>query len=179
MSDYCQKKKIKLIHITTDCVFSGKRGKYSENDKHDCEDIYGKTKSIGEPDNCMVIRTSIIGEEKYNKRSLIEWIKLKRGKTLKGFSDHYWNGLTTKHLSEKILQVIKKNLYKKEVFHIFSTPTISKYKLLELINVKLKLNCKIIKFKTKVPINRSLITLKNLQKKLKINSIFSQIKDIN
>lgn len=179
LADHCEKIGTKLIHITTDCVFSGKKGKYSELDNPDCIDIYGKTKSLGEPENCMVIRTSIIGEETYNQRSLIEWMKSKKEKKIKGFTNHYWNGLTTKHLSEKILEIITKNLFKKEVFHIFSNETLSKYKLLKLLNIKFKLNCEIIKFKTDNSINRSLITSKSLQKKLKIQNINYQIKNIN
>jgi dTDP-4-dehydrorhamnose reductase len=63
VSDYCEKNKIHFIHITTDCVYSGlMRGPYLESATHDAEDIYGKSKSFGEPSNATVIRTSIIGE---------------------------------------------------------------------------------------------------------------------
>ena len=72
LANVCQKLNTKMIHITTDCVFSGDKGNYDENDTHDCNDVYGKTKSKGEPENCCVIRTSIIGEEVNHKRSLIE-----------------------------------------------------------------------------------------------------------
>ena len=63
LSKVCEGLNVKMIHITTDCVFSGEVGNYDENQKHDCHDVYGKTKSDGEPKNCCVIRTSIIGEE--------------------------------------------------------------------------------------------------------------------
>ena len=66
---------MKLIHITTDCVFTGLTGFYTETSTHDSLDIYGKTKSLGEPEKATVIRTSIIGEELYNKKSLLEWVK--------------------------------------------------------------------------------------------------------
>jgi dTDP-4-dehydrorhamnose reductase len=178
LSNYCQKKKIKLIHITTDCVFSGKKGNYSELDVHDCTDTYGKTKSLGEPSNCMVIRTSIIGEEIFNKRSLIEWLKLNKGKEIKGYTNHYWNGLTTRHLSQKLVKIIKKKLFKKELFHVFSNETLSKYELIKIINKKFKLNCKIKKHKTAESIDRSLVSKKKLQKKLKIINIIQQINDI-
>jgi dTDP-4-dehydrorhamnose reductase len=178
LSNYCEKKKIKLIHITTDCVFSGKKGNYNEFDDHDCIDIYGKTKSLGEPSNCMVIRTSIIGEEIFNKRSLIEWLKLNKEKQINGYTNHYWNGLTTRHLSQQLVKIIKKNLFKKDLFHVFSNETVSKYELIKKINKKFKLNCKIKKYKTLESTDRSLDSKKKLQKKLKIININQQIDDI-
>ena len=61
LSNVCEKIGAKMIHPTTDCVFTGNRGMYNENDVHDISDVYGRSKSLGEPNNCMVIRTSIIG----------------------------------------------------------------------------------------------------------------------
>src|SRR5579885_1740906 len=75
LSMLCNKYEAKMIHPTTDCVYSGKKGNYIENDFHDEISIYGMSKSLGEPYNCTVLRTSIIGEEKFNKRSLLEWVK--------------------------------------------------------------------------------------------------------
>ena len=70
-----------MLHITTDCVFSGQGGKYNEDAKHDEMDVYGRTKSLGEPENCSVLRTSIIGEE-FNRKSrcLLEWVKSSKDK---------------------------------------------------------------------------------------------------
>ena len=72
LANVCKKIGSKCIHITTDCVYSGSKGAYIEDDVHDASDIYGKTKSLGEPRNCTVIRTSIIGEEVHQTRSLLE-----------------------------------------------------------------------------------------------------------
>jgi dTDP-4-dehydrorhamnose reductase len=63
-----------IIHVTTDCVFSGTKGNYKETDHHDCFDEYGKSKSLGENSTLTCIRTSIIGEENHNKKSLLEWV---------------------------------------------------------------------------------------------------------
>ena len=84
----------KVIHITTDCVWSGQDGNYTEDTPHDALDVYGKTKSLGEPENCTVIRTSIIGEEINNGRSLVEWIKSQKDQSANGFPNHKWNGVT-------------------------------------------------------------------------------------
>ena len=73
----------KVIHISTDCVFSGKDGGYNEDSPHDCVDEYGKSKSLGENENLTIIRTSIIGEEIRNKKSLLEWICSKSNSDVK------------------------------------------------------------------------------------------------
>ena len=83
----CKSRNAKLIHITTDCVFSGKNGHYDENSPHDALDDYGKSKSLGEPENCMVIRTSIIGPETNNFYSLLEWVRQQGGKKINGFTN--------------------------------------------------------------------------------------------
>ena len=100
LSVLCNELNIKFIHITTDCVFSGKKGNYTENDVHDETNIYGLSKSLGEPNNCTVIRTSIIGEELKSKKSLLEWVisndnkDSKKVTEINGYTYHYWNGVT-------------------------------------------------------------------------------------
>ena len=108
LSSFCKKENIRLIHITTDCVFSGMDGNYSESSIHDALDFYGKSKSLGEPDNCMVLRTSIIGEELHNNVSLIEWVKSMKGQKVKGFTNHYWNGMTTNQYA-KVCDIVTEN----------------------------------------------------------------------
>jgi len=129
LADFCQEYNIKLIHITTDCVFSGKRENLNESAPHDAQDVYGKTKSLGEPTNCMVLRTSIIGPE-LKQKSLLEWFK--QQKTCKGFTNHLWNGMTTLQLAKCIHQIITNNLYGFGLSHIFSD-TLSKHALLSLL----------------------------------------------
>jgi dTDP-4-dehydrorhamnose reductase len=89
----------KVIQIATDCVYTGKKGKYEEGDAHDPTDVYGKTKSLGEVfnnSNFLNIRCSIIGPEVKGKLSLLEWfLSQKSGSEVNGFSHHLWNGVTT------------------------------------------------------------------------------------
>lgn len=119
---------VKLFHITTDCVYSGSKGSYSELDKSDPLDIYGKSKSLGEPSDCFVLRTSIIGPETKGKLSLLEWFFQQDGKDINGFLNHFWNGLTTLECSKVIDQIIKNNLYENGTKHIFSN-IVSKFEM--------------------------------------------------
>lgn len=123
-----------VIHITTDCVFSGKKGSYYEDSLHDCLDDYGKSKSLGECCDLTIIRTSIIGEEKHNKKSLIEWVKSNKNSTISGYLNHFWNGVTCLELSKQIESIINSNQYWKGVRHYHSPNTVSKYELVSCIN---------------------------------------------
>ena len=78
-----------MIHVTTDCVFSGKDGNYNENSIHDETNDYGISKSLGELCDATIIRTSIIGEEINNKRSLLEWVRSNSGKEINGYENHF------------------------------------------------------------------------------------------
>lgn len=133
-----------VIHITTDCVYSGKDGSYDEDSFHDCLDDYGKSKSLGESDNLTIIRTSIIGEEFHNKKSLIEWIKSHSNDNINGYINHFWNGLTCLELSKQIEIIIKSNNYWKGVRHYHSPDSVSKYQLVSYINEIYELNNKVV-----------------------------------
>lgn len=142
LADQCSKIGARAIHITTDCVFSGKRGKYVETDVHDVFDTYGRTKSLGEPNNCTVIRTSIIGEEVGQKRSLVEWVKSNLNKEINGFDNHLWNGLTCLQVAKVLDQMIREDKFWIGVRHIFSN-IVDKYELLNMINDSYSLNIKV------------------------------------
>lgn len=144
LANVCEKLDFPLIHITTDCVFSGRRGDYTEKDPHDALDVYGKTKSLGEPENCTVIRTSIIGEEVGQSRSLISWIKSQAGKTANGFTDHFWNGVTCLQLAKVVQQIAENDSYWKGVRHVFSPTQVSKKELLSLIDNVYNLNIDVV-----------------------------------
>jgi dTDP-4-dehydrorhamnose reductase len=176
LSQHCLNKGVKLIHITTDCVFSGNDGKYSEESFHDCEDQYGKSKSLGEPKNCMVLRTSIIGEEIHKSASLVEWVKKNKGGKINGFTNHFWNGVTTKHYAEVCEQIIDGSLYEMGVFHVYSN-SVSKYELLEMINKKYGLNIDVKPVETK-KVDRTLTSKKNLIKKIVVKSLEQQVKEL-
>ena len=177
LANVCENMNIKLFHITSDCAFTGFSAPYDENSPHDCTDLYGKTKSIGEPKNCMVIRTSIIGEEIHNNYSLIEWAKSQRGKTVSGFDNHRWNGITTKQYAKVCQQILDNNLYEKGLFHVFSEP-VTKYELLQMINEKFNLGLTINKVQSPVAIDRTLSTVRHLNSKLSILSIKQQIQEL-
>jgi len=177
LAEHCKAINCKLIHITTDCVFSGADGNYTEDSLHDCTDSYGKTKSLGEPINCMTIRTSIIGEELHKNVSLISWVNSQKGKEVNGFSNHLWNGITTKQYAKICSQIIDQALYQEGIYHVFSN-SVNKYELLCLLNERFNLDLKINKTVADSDINRTLSTVKELNSFLSIPSIEEQIKEI-
>jgi len=123
----------KLIHITTDCVFSGKAGNYKENDFKDATSYYGMSKSIGEVNNnrTFTIRTSIIGpDENPNGIGLFNWFMSQKG-TVNGFTNVFWSGVTTLELSKAIEYSFNKNIT--GIYHLTNGIKISKYDLLKLI----------------------------------------------
>ncbi len=125
----------RLITISTDCVFNGKKGKYIETDIPDAEDLYGKSKDLGEVtfDNCLTIRTSIIGRELFTAHSLIEWFLSNRGRTVKGYLNAVYSGFPTVILAEIIGDLIDNYPLLQGLYHISSEP-INKYDLLNLVN---------------------------------------------
>jgi len=147
-----------VVHITTDCVYNGSRGSYIESDKHDCTDDYGKSKSLGENPTVTNIRTSIIGEEILNKRSLLEWVISNRGETIGGYQNHLWNGVTCLELSKLINNIIKSSSFWEGTKHVFSPDTVSKYELVNMINDIYDLNITINEKITEVDCYRNLST---------------------
>ncbi len=133
----CQQAGIRLIHISTDCVFAGDRGDYDETDIADAVDTYGRTKHLGEVsgDNCITLRTSMIGLELHRKRSLIEWYLAQSG-TIHGFARAIYSGLTTPELSRVIDMLITRFPELSGVYQVVSDP-ISKFDLLSNLNTML------------------------------------------
>jgi len=139
LSLMCQAINARLIHISTDCIFDGKKGKYTQNDPSDAEDIYGKTKYLGEVNapNAITLRTSIIGLELSRKTSLIEWFLAQTG-SIKGFKKAIYTGITTLEMSRVIELLLLKFPLLSGVFHLSSEP-INKYDLLQILAQQLKL----------------------------------------
>lgn len=156
LSEISNKKKYYLIHITTDCVFDGEKGLYTTNDTHNALNIYGISKSLGEPEEATVIRTSIIGEEIIGKKSLLEWVKSNKNGNINGFENHYWNGITCLTLAKIIKQIIQENNYWKGIKQIFSPNIVTKYKLCEYINDIYNLNIEIKPCNDKISKNMTL-----------------------
>jgi dTDP-4-dehydrorhamnose reductase len=177
LSQICDKVEAKIIHVTTDCVFSGKDGNYDEDSIHDETNDYGMSKSLGELCKATIIRTSIIGEEINNKRSLLEWVKSNKDKTIKGFSNHYWNGVTCLQLAKIINKIIEKNMYWNGIKHIFSPKSVSKYELVAMINDIYNLNITINKFQTEKSIDKTITS--KYKEIFKIPDLLEQIKELN
>ena len=169
--------KERFIHITTDCVFNGKKGSpYYEDSLHSPVDFYGLSKEIGEPSqNSLVLRTSIIGPEIANFNSLLEWVRKQKNKTIYGYTNHLWNGVTTKEFGNICKKIISKrdNYPKKGIYHIFSTD-ISKYEMVKQIALKYNISVNILPREVD-PIDRRLGTIFNLNKKLNIPSFSTML----
>lgn len=144
LNDICYKNKIKLIHLSTDCVFSGNKGNYQESDNPDPIDKYGASKLLGEIDagNSLTIRTSFIGPELFNKKSLFEWVKSQKNNEIDGFENAIYSGLTTYAFAKVVEDIINNHQHLNGVWQVSSDP-ISKFDLIEMINKKFNLNIKI------------------------------------
>ncbi len=151
----CHEKGIRLIHISTDCVFSGKKGSYTETDISDAEDLYGRTKYLGEisAPNCLTIRTSLIGRELSGTKGLLEWFLSQNGKQVKGYQNAVFSGLTTYAMSN-IIQEISEKYNLEGLYHISSEP-VTKYDLLNKLKQRLSLDIEIVPDKS-VFVDRSL-----------------------
>jgi dTDP-4-dehydrorhamnose reductase len=179
LADKCALVGSKMIHITTDCVFSGADGGYDEASLHDAYDEYGKSKSLGEPKNCMVIRTSIIGTEIHNNSSLISWVQGQGGKIINGYTNHYWNGITTLQFAKVCDQIIRENLYVVGLFHVYSPDLINKYGLVNMIDAIYEVGIgKINSTTASESIDRTLTSAKPLCGLLNIPSLKIQLQDM-
>lgn len=123
----------RLIHISTDCVFSGNRGMYREEDRPDADDLYGVSKRLGEVDypGAITLRTSIIGHELQGSRSLLDWFLAQSGR-VQGFTKAIFSGLSTVELSHVIHDHVAPRTDLRGLYHVSAEP-ISKYDLLCLI----------------------------------------------
>lgn len=125
---------IKFIQISTDCVFSGKVGLYTESDNPDPTDTYGRTKLIGETinDNCLTLRTSLVGHELLTKNGLLEWF-LSQKHECTGFKNALFSGFTTIAFAKIIETILTNKQELKGLYHV-SSNIISKYDFLKKIN---------------------------------------------
>lgn len=168
LSVECSMTNTRLIHVSTDCVFSGKKGTYLESDVPDPVDMYGITKLIGEPTSHMVLRTSLIGEELHTNVSLLGWAKSQAGKSVRGFTNHIWNGVTTTQFARCCDEIITKDLYVPGLRHIFNPTPVSKAEMLEEFNSHFDLGLKIEHVDAEVSVNRTLATQHTLCQQLSV-----------
>lgn len=129
----CDRKGIRLICISTDCVFSGQRGGYVETDVSDAADLYGRTKFLGEVtrEGTLTLRTSIIGRELAGTNGLIEWFLSQKGKRVRGFRKAIFSGVTTRVLADIIHQLICQHQHLHGVYHV-AAESITKCDLLAI-----------------------------------------------
>ena len=134
LAQTCTRCGMRLIHISTDCVFSGRKGNYTEQDTPDAEDLYGRTKLLGEvsADGCLTLRTSMIGPEVGTSRGLIEWFLRQEGRTVRGFTRAVFSGFTTLALARIIERIITEHRELTGLWHVAADP-ISKFDLLTLV----------------------------------------------
>lgn len=178
LANLCEQYKVKLIHPTTDCVYTGNKGDYNENDPYDVSDVYGMSKALGEPSNCTVVRTSIIGEEVNQGRSLVEWVKGNKGGKTNGYLNHYWNGVTCLQFAKIVETIIEKDLFWLGIKHLHSNK-VNKYELSSMINKHYNLNINITPVEVPISVDRSMTTIyeENL-KEFDIPSLDVQIKEM-
>jgi dTDP-4-dehydrorhamnose reductase len=140
VATFCKKQGARLIQFSTDCVFAGRKGPYAENAPTDAEDLYGRSKLLGEVSGpgCLTIRSSIVGRELRGRSSLVEWFISQRGGQAKGFAGALYTGLTTNVMSDLVGKLITEHPDVDGVWHVASEP-ISKYELLQFVNAHYKL----------------------------------------
>ena len=160
INDWSIDNSIKMIHMSTDCVFSGKSGNYLDNDIPDATDSYGSSKAMGEINNnkTHTLRRSMVGREIYNHTELFEWlIKNKNGK-IKGYENVIYSGITTIRMAKIIDFILNNNLNLSGIYNIGSMP-ISKYNLLKMLINSFNLKIDIRKI-TQIKSNKVLISKK-------------------
>lgn len=155
LAQICTKYGAKLIHFSTDCVFSGSVGGYVESSLPDAKDLYGRSKLLGEVDydNHLTLRTSIIGHELNSNVSLVDWF-LSQSNSVKGFSQAIFSGLPTCYIAEFLDEYVIGNSGLSGLYHLSAEP-IDKYSLLLLIKQKYDVELDIIDYPDFV-IDRSL-----------------------
>jgi dTDP-4-dehydrorhamnose reductase len=152
---------VRIIHASTDCVFSGRRGNYRSNDERDAEDVYGLSKVLGEvvaeTGRCQVIRTSIIGPERTGASGLLAWFLAQRT-AVKGYTDHFWNGVTTLEWAKLAFDIVHGSLRPKEgLIQVASPGAVSKFELLQKIANVWNHNIAITPVETGTIVNRTLV----------------------
>lgn len=133
LAKYCNLIGARLIHFSTDCVFSGKAGQYREDDSPDASDLYGRSKLLGEVDygSAITLRTSIIGHELASARSLVDWFLGQTGGVM-GFTNAVFSGLPTVEIARVLRNMVVPDTALQGLYHLSGDP-INKHDLLRLV----------------------------------------------
>jgi dTDP-4-dehydrorhamnose reductase len=140
----CRSMGARLIHLSTDCVFSGEKGGYREDDRPDPADLYGRSKLLGETtgEGALTLRTSMIGLGLYRKTSLVDWFLAQKGR-VQGYRRAIFSGLTTRELARLIGMLIERHPHASGLYHVSAAP-ISKYELLVKLRERLRAQLEIV-----------------------------------
>ena len=134
----CGEAGARLIHFSTDCIFAGTKGNYTESDPSDAADLYGQSKHQGEVADAhsVTLRTSVIGHELGTNLALLDWFLSQRGQAISGFTKAIYSGFTTLEMARIVDRILTQHPALSGVWHVASEP-ISKFALLQLCREKL------------------------------------------
>ena len=182
LAKFAEARRLHVIQIATDCVYSGRLGGYDENSPLDPVDLYGQTKSQGEvaSANFMHLRVSIIGPETRGFTSLYEWVaRQPQGATIRGFTNHLWNGIPAKHFAKIALAIIEKDLFKSGVHHVVPRDIVSKATLVRLIAERAgRHDLVIVDYENERAIDRSLRTISGVNSALWVATGYDDLPSI-
>ena len=184
LANICVKYNIGLIHPTTDCVYSGDKGLYTKKDLPDCTTDYGVSKYLGEKlpfttsTKLSVIRCSIIGEEYGSNRSLLSWVLGNKNKTIDGYTNQVWNGITCLEYAKLMNKIIEDKGWN-GVYHVRSSfknhKYLTKYDLVKIISDIYRLNITVNPAQAIESHNRSLeadVVLKDIEEQIREMRLF-------
>lgn len=167
LAQFALQKQLRLINICTDCVYSGNNGGYDENSVYDPIDVYGKSKASGESNNSSVmnLRTSVIGPEKNSSLELLSWVLSTQDKgILQGYTNHYWNGVTSLALAKVIEGIIRHDLFESGKVHLVPANEMTKFDLVkEIASLGKRGDISVVPFMAPNSVNRTLSTV-NVQR---------------
>lgn len=149
---------IPFVHLSTDCVFSGKNGPYSEATASDAEDIYGRSKAAGESAQAMVLRGSFLGPGlPTQKHGFFEWILAQKGKKISGFDNVFWNGITYLTLAKVIEFVATERAFQPGIYHLASVDELNRADLIAMVSRIFELGIEVTHETSPNPLDRRLI----------------------
>lgn len=142
----CATSGARLVHLSTDCVFSGERGAYTEDDRPDALDLYGRSKLLGEVagPQALTLRTSLIGRELGSPKGLVEWFLSHAGSEVHGYAQVIWSGLTTQAVATLIADLLSAGPALHGVWHV-SSEAVSKYELLLRLNEVFRADVRVVR----------------------------------
>lgn len=180
LADECSDASAQLIHVSTDCVFSGSGAPHDEGVFPDAKDTYGRSKAWGEPRAALVIRSSIIGPELKRHHSLMCWfLHHSDGSRVHGYTNHIWNGMTTLQMARCIERLVRLGIHKQHrLLHLYSNST-TKYDLLCLLGTTYGRRIKVDKIQAPEFRDMRLATLhRDTLASLMVPPIESQVEDL-